>query len=204
MTNERSDRSEAIDARATVRVTLNGLGLHAVREYLDEPRRDIRGPRTMCMPLWEALKILGPHSKSSMRCPIDEIEFDRPESRAERQNSDTLLAFHSHAESLRGLLRALGFEGSKRSLTRLAGDYVDGAPCQVPDGAGWWWLGEDVVRVVWAVGLHPDDDGERLDAILRNNHHKPVRELDGWCGPAIRDPRLVVRVDDEADEDIPF
>lgn len=63
---------------------------------------------------------------------------------------------------------------------------------RVPNAAGWWWLGDDVVKVE----LH---NGELLMRV--KGRLKLLDDKQPWRGPAIVDARTPKVVNDE---DIPF
>ena len=136
------------------------------REPKDSPGKPY-SPTGVDLPLWEAFKIFGPHTVSSFRAPIEEIEYLREELR------------------LRKVERVLGCSVE---------DWMDDPVRESPDGPGHWWLDGHVVEVI--------ENNEVLLVRLRNNQHRPVAKVTGaWGGPAIQDPRVVMR---DEDEDIPF
>ena len=218
-----------IDAYTKINVAVTRFGagiLDKITANEFEPERAGGRWQGATMQLWEFAQIFGPHIKSGMRVPFLGIEFDVPEDPAELR-----LRHQAHERRFAADKLANEQGTALADLMRVAVDPdIDYVPPELrpgiasrwldervpvePDDAGRWWLGDDVVRVEWGAVEDQSEPchisgGRRLIAILRNNRRKPVADLEGWGGPALRDPRLPAPKDESAkatadDEDIPF
>lgn len=201
-------KRQDIGIHTIVEAKLTPFGAHVLREYIDteaeragHPNRkpDRPGPpaaRSVEMPLWELLKIFGPHSVSSARLPFEDLGFGRPESREETTCREAERQAVNAREDLRMLAKTLGITDDYKAPEQVSvavRQFCHAEPPRVPDAPGWWWLGDEVVHV--KIGL----DGA-LSARL-NGRRRPVIEDQPWRGPAMIDPRVRAQGDDA---DIPF
>lgn len=204
-------KRETIGVHTIVAVRLTDFGAKVLAEYLDveteratgkaSPKRDTpRVPtrRDVDMPLWELLKIFGPHTNSSVRLPFEDLEFVRPESKEE---ATFRVAENSRTQALgdlRELALAVGIGDAYKApevVATLTRQFAAHVPPRVPTEAGYWWIGGDVVKVTAKDGV--------LSARLNGRRRRVSREQP-WQGPAMLDARVprVPRALD--DEDIPF
>lgn len=201
-------KRETIGIHTLVEAKLTSFGAHVLAEYLDaeteratgqpNPKRDtqrVPTQRDVEMPLWELLKVFGPHMVSSARLPFEDLGFFRPESKEE---TTCRVAEHSRTQALddlRELAKAIGIGDAYKSpeiIAMLARQFANHVQPRVPSGPGYWWIRGEVVKVT-------EKDGA-LSARI-NGRRRSVSDEQPWQGPAIIDAR-VRRVTD--DQDIPF
>jgi len=201
-------KRETIGVHTIVAARLTAFGAHVLAEYIDaeseratgqaNPKRDttrVPTQRDVEMPLWELLKVFGPHTVSSARLPFEELEFLRPESKEEMT---CRVAENSRTQALgdlRDLALAAGIGDAYKSpevIGALARQFAAHVPPRVPSWAGYWWIGVDVVKVT-------EKDGA-LSARI-NGRRRSVSDEQPWQGPAMLDARVRQATDDK---DIPF
>jgi hypothetical protein len=201
-------KREDIGAHTIVEVKLTPFGVHVLAEYLkaESPPdrvtngdRDIRPPfqRSVEMPIWELLKVFGPHTVSSARLPFEDLSFGRQESKEERTHRDAERSRSQALDDLRDLAKAVGVGNAFMApeiIAMVARQFAANVPPRVPNSAGFWWLGDEVVKV------RREQDGELTARI--NNHRRTVLDDQPWRGPAIADAR--VRKVENDEQDIPF
>jgi hypothetical protein len=203
-------KREDIGAHTIVEAKLTPFGAHVLSEYLkaesppdrgrepgDGRSADIRPPsqRNVEMPIWELLKIFGPHTVSSARLPFEDLSFGRQESKEERTHRDAERSRSQALDDLRDLAKAVGIGNAFMApeiIAMVARQFASYVPPRVPNRSGYWWLGEDVVKVTEADGV--------LSA-RTNGRRRIVSAEQPWRGPAIVDARVRKP---ENDEDIPF
>lgn len=147
------------------------------------------------MPLWELIKIFGPHMVSSARACFEEINFGRPASKEEQSVRQAELGQRQAVEILNDLAKAVGIAGgfvAPELVAHLVRQFIAAAPPRVPNKAGYWWLSDEVVKVT-------SEDGALTARI--NGRRRAVSDEQSWRGPAIIDARVRKP---ESDEDIPF
>lgn len=197
-----------ITIHTIVEAELTPFGAHVLAEYIEAQSppdriskgdRDTRPPmqRSVGMPLWELLKVFGPHTVSSAKLPFEDLSFLRSESKAERSAREAERICVAAQNELRKLAVALGIADDYKAPEQVSvavRQFIIARPPRVPNAPGLWWLGDDVVRVT-AVEV----DGE-LSVRIRGRW-KPVNAEQPWRGRAIVDARVPKP---EADEDVPF
>lgn len=207
MPNERINMSTIVEVEPTGpghvildyymrREAARALGMDEPDEY--EPRAVPSSLRRIEAPLWELFKIFGPHIASSVRLPFGHVTYSRQ--KTDREKSSELHCTRSTRleQRLIGLASVLGIYGAgPEELMSRVQAWLDEPVKRVPEWSGAWWLGDEVVMV-----REHEDSGE-LFIVLGNGRRKHVSTLDGWGGPACKDPR-VVGDRAEADEDIEF
>jgi hypothetical protein len=201
-------KRETIGVHMLVEAKLTPFGAHVLAEYLDaeteratgkaNPKRDTpRAPtqRDVEMPLWELLKVFGPHMVSSARLPFEDLEFSRRDSKEE---ATIRVAEHSRTQALddlRSLATAIGIGDDYKApeiIAMLSRQFAAHVPPRVPSGPGYWWIGGEVVKVTEKDGV--------LSARI-NGRRRSVSDEQPWHGPAIIDARVRRPTNDE---DIPF
>lgn len=210
--------TETIRLDTIVDVTLSGFGRHLLEKHLDSEavrefedsmnggragdvdRRPHRAPYHVPIHLWEVFHIFGPHVRSSLKWPVVEFTYEREASDVERLETANAQLYADTTDALRNVLVRLGASSHYQApelLAKNAAAWLEAPLPTVPNAAGPWWLGDEVVRVVESHG--------HLWVRLGNNRRKHVREFEGWQGPALKDPRVIPSsTDGPDDEDIPF
>jgi hypothetical protein len=198
-------KRQDIGIHTLVEAKLTPFGAHVLAEYLEAqtpPDRVQKGDRdtrpavqrSVEMPLWELLKVFGHHTVSSARLPFEDLGFAREESKEERTHRDAERSRSQALDDLRDLAKAVGIGNAFMApeiIAMVARQFAANVPPRVPNRAGHWWLGEDVVKVTEADGI--------LSARI-NGRRRIVSAEQPWRGPATVDPRVRAQVD----EDIPF
>lgn len=203
-------KRETIGSHTLVEVRLTPFGAHVLAEYLDaettratgqaNPKRNgddrsVPSWRDVEMPLWELMKVFGPHTVSSARLPFEDVGYARQESREERTHGVAERERSQALDDLRALAKAIGIGNAFQApevVAMLARQFAAATPPRVPNASGYWWLSDEVVKVSCADGA--------LTARI-NGRRRAVSEDQPWRGPAIADAR-VPKVENE--EDIPF
>lgn len=202
---------QELDLDTEITIELNGFGRHildaatmtdAAREFESTNSIERPIPRSVSMPLWEAIRIFGPHINASVRQPIRKITFARPPSEAEGSERDLKLRLDSIVRKFADVMIEIG--ASSRGCYDLEKDaqrWLSEAPPRVPNAPGYWVRRNHVERVMWA----GTGSCRHLAVLLRNNRMRNVEDFDPdeWEGPAVRDPR-VKHMTEDGDEDIPF
>lgn len=184
-------------------VSLGGRGRRILGEFLSpdapEDRRFYRSD-TAYMTLWEVLRIFGPHCNSSLHADgvVPMLEYDAPD---DERRLRALAKELEHA--LRTVMVVLSGGGTHylapERLTGAAESWARASVRLIPDREGWWWLGDQVVRV--------DVQSGSPMVLLRNGRRKPVSEFDDWRGQAMVDPRVAQFIrarEAEGSGEIPF
>jgi hypothetical protein len=194
-------KPESIGIHTVVEVKMTSFGAHVLAAYLDtetaratgQPTPKLEGQsfprRNVEMPVWELIKVFGSQMVSSTMPMFEEICFAREESAIEMRAGEAERLRSQAHHDLRRLADALGIPVyTHDQLSVSVHAFCNDAPPRVPNSAGYWWHGEDVVKV---------EDGERLTARI-NGRRRPVTDEQPWRGPAVVDTRVF------GSEDIPF
>jgi len=179
----------------------------------DLPERITRADVTVTMPLWEAVRMLGPFIESSLKLPMRAVTVTV----AESERAKGLVAqLHEEREwrvaqgkladerliLIKQLAKAVGLGSTEycapEELARRVIEYIEAEVPRVPNDDGLWFYGSRVVEVIG--GPHS------MRVKHRNGRETPVCKMrDEWGGPARRDPRvegpMCAGVEDE---DMPF
>jgi hypothetical protein len=201
-------KRETIGIHTVVEAKLTSFGAHVLAAYIDaeteratgqpNPKREGQSQpprREVEMPLWELIKVFGPHLVSSTRQAFDELCFVRVESKEERAYRDAERGQQRAIEDLADLAKAVGVASgfvAPELVVHRARQFAAAIPHRVPNEAGYWWLGSEVVKV--------SSENGALTARI-NGRRRAVSNEQPWRGQAIVDAR-VPKV--ENDEDIPF
>ncbi len=185
------------------------------RGDVDEPR--LSGGQTRRrearLPLWELISIFGPHIKSSLDLPFFEVyvyedpELSVADVRRLKAEARTKLVH----DQLRVLAKAVGLCSDYHApevVDQACEDYANTTIPRFPNQPGFWWYGNDVVKV--------EVRDAELVMRLPNNHRKRIHDVqDRWGGPAVADPRVAPKpapmssgsmsfIADAPSEDIPL